>query len=156
MGYYNYIKVNYEINDHLDDQQVNKKWYKFDFLFDWEKNTTDFFINGKYKWSSPFHHGTNKYAVGQGLTPEFSGVDSLILYTLTPGGVSEFMDVKLCKERCIEETNLKNANLLGPSTKLLMATLLIYLSMLSLDEETKCEAKIKHEIKRNKRVFKER
>ena len=117
-------------------------------MFDWDNNSTDFFIDGKYKWSSPFHHGRNKYAVGQGITPIFDGVDALILYTLSPEGVSEFMDVKLCKTRCIEEQLLKNANSLGASTKILMATLLMYASMLSLDEETNCERKMKANINR--------
>ena len=133
MGYFNYVKVNYEINDHLEVQQVNKKWYKFDFLFDWKLNQTDFFIDGKYEWTTPFHHGKDKYAVGQGLTPSYTGVDSLILYTLSPEGVSEFMDLKLCKKRCKEETSLKNALKLGASAKILMATLLIYLSLMSFD-----------------------
>lgn len=133
MGYFNYIKVNYEINDHLENQQEAKKWYKFDFLFDWKKNQTDFFIDGKYEWTTPFHHGKDKYAVGQGLTPSYTGVDSLILYTLSPEGVSEFMDLKLCKTRCIEESLLKNALKLGASAKIVIATLIIYLSVLGFD-----------------------
>ena len=103
MGYFKYIKVNYIIDDFLDLRQVKDRWYKFDFLFDWENFKTDFFVDNTFRWSSPFHHGEDKYAVGQGQTPTFKGVDSLVLYTLSPEGISEFMDLKLCKERCQEE-----------------------------------------------------
>jgi len=67
------------------------------------------------------------------LTPSYTGVDSLILYTLSPEGVSEFMDLKLCKTRCIEESLLKNALKLGASAKIVIATLIIYLSVLGFD-----------------------
>lgn len=91
--------------------------------------------------------------MGGGLTPAYTGVDSLILYTLSPSGVSEFMDLKLCKKKCIEESSLKNALKLGASAKILMATLLIYLSVMNFDEEdeAKCnrDAKIKLSINRN-------
>jgi len=77
----------------------------------------------------------------------------LILYTLSPEGVSEFMDLKLCKKRCIEELALKSALKLGASAKILIATLLIYLSLMNFDKEddTKCNraAKIKLSINRN-------
>jgi len=67
----------------------------------------------------------------------FTGVDSLVLYTLTPGGKSEFMNVKLCKEdKCADHEYLKILSALAgisSSQKVLIATILIYLSLLQLD-----------------------
>ena len=44
--------------------------------------------------------GKDPFAVGQGLLAEYTGVDSLILYTLSAGGKSEFSNVKLCVDKC--------------------------------------------------------
>ena len=81
------------------------------------------------------------FASGQGKQVKFTGVDSLVLYTLTPGGTSEFMDVKLCtKEKCEDHKYLKILSALAgisSSSKILLATILIYLSMLQLDSTDK-------------------
>jgi len=61
----------------------------------------------------------------------------MVLYTLSPGGKSEFMDVKLCKDKCIGYDTLVNDKALigiNNASKLLVATLLIYLSILDFDE----------------------
>lgn len=74
------------------------------------------------------------FASGQGKRVQFTEVDSLVLYTLTPGGKSEFMDVKLCnRDKCADHTYLKILSALAgisSSHKILLATVLIYLSML--------------------------
>lgn len=73
------------------------------------------------------------FASGQGKQVDFSGVDSLVLYTLTPGGTSEFMDVKLCAKKCADHDFLKFDGALGgisSAQKILLATVLIYFSML--------------------------
>jgi hypothetical protein len=74
------------------------------------------------------------FAAGQGKQVSFTGVDSLVLYTLTPGGKSEFMNVKLCREnKCADHEYLKIKSALAgisSSHKVLLATLLIYLSLL--------------------------
>lgn len=45
--------------------------------------------------------GLDPFASGQGYKEIFTGVDSLVLYTLSPGGTSEFAKVKLCgKLKC--------------------------------------------------------
>ena len=44
--------------------------------------------------------GVNPFASGIGEEANFTGVDSLVLYTLSPGGTSEFSNVKLCLREC--------------------------------------------------------
>lgn len=64
---------------------------------------------------------------------KFTGIDALVLYTLSPGGKSEFSNVKLCKEKCEDFKYLKILSALAgisSSHKILLATVLIYLSML--------------------------
>lgn len=73
------------------------------------------------------------FAWGKGENPEYTGVDALVLYTLSPGGTSEFMNVKLCKTRCEDYKYLKILSALAgisSSHKILLATVLIYLSLL--------------------------
>ncbi len=44
--------------------------------------------------------GVNPMAAGIGEESNFTGVDSLVLYTLSPGGTSEFSNIKLCIKNC--------------------------------------------------------
>ena len=77
--------------------------------------------------------GQDPFAAGQGKQATYTGADSLVLYTLTPGGKSEFMDVKLCKKGCKGHDFLNNNGALGgisSSTKIMIGTILIYLSMI--------------------------
>ena len=78
--------------------------------------------------------------MGLGQKPVFEGVDSLVLYTLSSGGASEFADVKLCgKDKCNGYSNLVFEGALSgisSSSKVILATLLIYLSMAELDWAT--------------------
>ena len=60
-------------------------------------HVTSFFVNGKWMMNTTFHHGKNKFASAKGKVPVYDDVDTLVLYTLSPGVKSEFMDVKLCK-----------------------------------------------------------
>lgn len=77
-------------------RQTANEWYKFDYLFGWEDNMIMVFVNGKLITTQPMYMSKDKFAAGQGQKVQFSGADSLVLYTLSPGGVSEFADVKLC------------------------------------------------------------
>ena len=83
--------------------------------------------------TTAFHHPMDRYAAGKGKVPEYKGVDSLVVYTLTNGATSEFMDIKLCKDRCVEQTSLNSAIALETSAKILVAAMLI--CMLLIDEE---------------------
>lgn len=60
------------------------------------------YVNGKLNTTQPFYMGQQKFAAGQGQEVNFTMADSLVLYTLSPGGVSEFADVKLCGiDKCL-------------------------------------------------------
>lgn len=94
------------------------------------------FIDDKLNTTQPFHMGQDPFAMGQGKLVTFTGADALVLYTLSPGGKSEFMDVKLCKDKCVGYDTLINESALigiNSGTKLLVATLLVYLSILDFD-----------------------
>jgi hypothetical protein len=118
-------------------QQEKDKWYKFDYIFSWEDYTVQVFVNHTLLTIQDFHMAIDPFASGQGQQVQFTGVDSLVLYTLTPGGKSEFMDVKLCNQKkCADHDYLKilaaHAGVSSPQ-KILLATFLIYLSMLQLE-----------------------
>lgn len=141
-GYHQYYKVNADVDSMLFLRQKNDIWYKFDYIFSWEDHMISVFINNKLNTTQPFHMGQDPFAMGQGKQVTFTGADTMVLYTLSPGGKSEFMDVKLCLDKCIGyDTLIDEAALNGisSSSKLLVATLLIYLSMLQEDstEENK-------------------
>ena len=70
-------------------QQEKDKWYKFDYLFSWDDFSVQIFINHTLLCIVDFHMGVDPFASGQGKLVDFTGVDSLVLYTLTPGGKSE-------------------------------------------------------------------
>ena len=61
---------------------------------------TSLFVDEKFYLKTNFYHGTDRYSESKSKLPTFTGVDSLVLYTLTPGAVSQFMDVKLCTNKC--------------------------------------------------------
>lgn len=54
--------------------------------------------------------GQNPFDQFQGKKPVFTCADHLVLYTLTPGGISEFANIKLCggsgDNKCIEKDYL--------------------------------------------------
>ena len=54
------------------------------------------FVDDMLLTTQPMYIGKEPFAAGQGQKVIFSGADSLVLYTLSPGGTSEFADVKLC------------------------------------------------------------
>ena len=68
----------------------------------------------------------------------FTNADSLVLYTLSPGGVSEFADVKLCgKAKCLGYDKLENSatdKMRSSCSKMLLGTLIIYLSLVNSDD----------------------
>jgi len=47
-----------------------------------------------------FYHGVDRYHIANEELPEYKGVDTLMLYTLTTGSTSQFKDLQLCIERC--------------------------------------------------------
>ena len=72
----------------LSRRQVNEQWNKMDFILDWETNKTSLYINNKKMVKDEFYHGVDRYHIANEELPEYRGVDTLILYTLTPGTTS--------------------------------------------------------------------
>ena len=136
-GYHRYFKVNAEVNSMLFTRQEENQWYKFDYLFSWEDHIVSVFVNGRLNTTQPFYMGQDPFASGQGYKEIFTGVDSLVLYTLTPGGVSEFADVKLCgKGKCLGYDTLENGaamRLRSGRLQVLVATIIIYISLFNID-----------------------
>jgi hypothetical protein len=59
------------------------------------------FVNGKHETFSDFYHGNELFADKDGFyEPPYTGVDTLMLYTLTPGVTSSFKDIKICSKWC--------------------------------------------------------
>ena len=90
----------------------------------WNTNSTDYYLNKEYQHSFEFLHGIDRYSVAKEEDPTFAGVDSLILYTLTPGVSTSYADVKLCKEICSDSVLSKKAINLFLATAALMGSLL--------------------------------
>ena len=62
------------------------------------------FVNGKFETHSDFYHGDVRYADKDGFyEPVYDGVDTLMIYTLTPGVTTSFRNIKLCSSWCAEE-----------------------------------------------------
>jgi hypothetical protein len=59
------------------------------------------FVEGKHEILADFYHGVNRFAHKDGYyEPEYDGVDTLMLYTLTPGVTSGFRNIMICGEFC--------------------------------------------------------
>jgi len=43
-------------------RQKKDKWYKIDFLLDWEKNKTTLYVDNISQAESEFYHGTDRMA----------------------------------------------------------------------------------------------
>ena len=95
-GTYNYAKINYGLGrhaDYLDFQPQTNTWYKLDFLLDWQGEQVAFFKDGIFQDRFNFYHGLDKKAAAKSEKPVYNGVDTLMLYTLSPGGSSSFADI---------------------------------------------------------------
>ena len=72
-----------------------------DILLDWTEFNVAFFIDGKYQLRTPFYSLERDKAlkVAQ-CEEEGNSVNTLSLYTLTPGVTSSFRDIRICKGYC--------------------------------------------------------
>ena len=60
------------------------------------------FVNGKHETFSDFYHGEFLYADKDGFyEPTYTGVDTIMLYTLTPGVTSSFKNIQICDKFCL-------------------------------------------------------
>ena len=52
------------------------------------------FVNGKYETHAPFYHGEKRFADKDGFyEPDYNGIDTLMLYTLSRGVTSSFRNI---------------------------------------------------------------
>ena len=59
------------------------------------------FIDHRHETYAEFYHGDYRYANKDGnYEPPYDGVDTLILYTLTPEVTSSFKDIRICEAWC--------------------------------------------------------
>lgn len=56
-----------------------------DIILDWNRNTTALFVNEHYEMTTEFYHGIDRNHIANEKLPEYSGMDSIMLYTLSPG-----------------------------------------------------------------------
>ena len=65
-------------------------------IMSWEHNQTSIYIYDQFIMTAEFYHGVDRYNVANELQPEHEGVDSMVLYTLSPDATSQFKDIKVC------------------------------------------------------------
>ena len=51
------------------------------------------FVDGKHETFADFYHGDTRFAEDGFYEPTYVGVDTIMLYTLTPGVTSSFKDI---------------------------------------------------------------
>ena len=98
-GYYETFKIN--VKQFVDVKYEANRWYQMDILLDWTEFNVAFFIDGKYQLRTPFYSLERDKAlkVAQ-CEEEGNSVNTLSLYTLTPGVTSSFRDIRICKGYC--------------------------------------------------------
>ena len=92
---YNYGKINYglEGSDYLGFQPKTNQWYKLDFILDWQNEKASFYLDGEFQAKFNFYHGRDKQAGANAEAELYYGADTLMLYTLSPGGSSTFANI---------------------------------------------------------------
>lgn len=75
------------------------------------------FVDGIHETNADFYHGDSRIADKNGFyEPLYTGVDILMLYTLTPGVTTSFKNIKFCEKYCEpgdRDLMLKSASRLG-------------------------------------------
>ena len=101
MNTVNYSKINF----------VADTWYKVDVLLDWDAKAAALFLDGQFKFSTEFY----SKARDEQLLCADPFVNTLMLYTLSPGTSSAFRDLRLCQDLC-PDTVLSKAPAAAGST----------------------------------------
>ena len=99
MGYYETFKINTE--QFVDVKYDKDAWYQLDILLNWGSSETAFFINGKYRTTTKFYSFMRDEHL-KGQCEDSQKVDTLSLYTLTPGVTSSFRQLRVCTQLCPE------------------------------------------------------
>jgi hypothetical protein len=103
-----------------------------DLLMNWDTNMTSIYVNEKYVMDAEFYHGIDRYNVANEVLPEHEGVDTVILYTLTPGASSQFKDIKLCMEICEGADSLNNSIAAGGSALEMSRTFIVNIIIINM------------------------
>ena len=92
-GFYNYVKVNAERKEQwLGMRPVLDTWYRFDLLLDWDKKDVELYVDGVFQRKFDFFQAVDRFWFPD-KPEEYNGVNSLVLYNLSPGVTSIFADV---------------------------------------------------------------
>ena len=86
LNMHNFSQITYEAD----------QWYRVDVLLDWNTEQAAFFIDGKFKTRTEFYTLERDAQ----LSCDVHFVNTLFLYTLTPGVTSSFKDIRLCSNLC--------------------------------------------------------
>ena len=68
-------------------------WYNIDFLIDWEEQQVSVYVDKQGMLKAPFFTKQKE---------KIKSANAVSLYGLSPGGVSRFRNLQICKEKCDE------------------------------------------------------
>ena len=95
----------------MDLKYAAETWYAIDILLDWDRQEVAFFVDGTFRQQVPFYSSERDKFLRE-LAPETCTaakkkvVDTLSLYTLTPGTTSSFAEVLVCQDFCLRAGEL--------------------------------------------------
>lgn len=83
-----------------------KTWYNIDLILNWEESKVSIYVNGEAKTTANFFINEKKNKNQEKGTLKANAIS---IYGLSPGGTSQFSNIKMCNEICDEkkENNLK-------------------------------------------------
>ena len=65
-------------------------------MLNWDfsaEHSTSLWVDNKFETYADFFHGASRFAVNGVYQPQYDGIDSFILYTLSPDTTSTFRNV---------------------------------------------------------------
>lgn len=81
-------------------------WYDIDLILDWEESKVSIYVNGEPKKDATANFFINeKKTKNNG--PKKLTANAVSIYGLSPGGVSQFSNIKMCTEICEEKKDKK-------------------------------------------------
>lgn len=92
LGYFDFLKLN---TQNMIMKFEEKTWYSVDLILNYDDQRVSIYVNDKpYKSASFFTQRKEKLDSGNAIS----------IYGLSPGGVSQFRNVKVCETLCDEES----------------------------------------------------
>jgi len=111
-GFYSQMKIN--TNNFIEKAFTANQWYKIDILIDWSKRKVALFVDNQELLSTP-NKPEEFYSKDRDKTLECHisendekkdeawdavGVNTFMMYSLSPGTTSFFRDVRVCEDLC--------------------------------------------------------